>query len=804
MKRIARIIFTVTVVILASLAWTRGLVAAQGSGPTMQVTVGFDGYCRGGGWCPVHVVLSNEGLNVGGKLRVAVRDAGGGSEPNIYARQVVLPAHSRKAYFLYFPSTGVSSRLTVQLLTGNKVLSSEQVVVAWLDEDDWLYGVASSNPSALNFLNDVVPTGGRAAVAHLNLELLPPDPLAWEGLDVLILNDVDTAALSGERRQALETWVAHGGHLIVGGGAGAARTIAGVADLLPVTVGGVRPVDDLWALGERLSVPVVAGPYAVAQATLRDGEVLIEQRDEQGDLILLARRSYGAGRVDFLAFDAGLHPFTRWDDNAHLWEFIVGVGGARTHRFTVHNGNSACEAINTIPGLELPSTLQILAFMLVYTLLIGPVNYVVLRKLDKRELAWLTIPALVVGFTVYSYVTGFQIRGGIPIVHRLAVVYVPEGFSSASGETGGMEGRVSQVVGIFSPRRTDYDVWAAGARVREIPDSYYGRPARQPLYVVGEAAGSTVTHLRVDVGGIQPFVAEGYADVPAVEADLRLVVDTAGTLQLEGVVRNGDAPLKDAVLIMGNDVQRLGDLDAGQEANVHLSLHGGSGVVTSGSGYSAPYGHNIPEQVLGPKDYWENRELYRRYQFIQALFPYDGPGLGLGVYLMGWTDEGAPLPVEVVDHSFSPVETVLYVYALQVAGLETGVTIVVPPGLIARQVEETTGYVDVWSDGFRMEPGAVVVFRFTVWPGVTVSRVDELVLDMPGSSHGNTSYSPAVSLWNRESGEWERVDVGWGQHSIPNAGAYVIPPGDVLLRLETGAEWSVEAENLTVTIKGQQ
>jgi hypothetical protein len=77
---------------------------------------------------------------------------------------------------------------------------------------------------------------------------------------VLILNDVDTTALSGEQRQALETWVAHGGHLIVGGGAGAARTVAGLADpstalrqgsehgLLPVTVGGTRSVDDLRAL----------------------------------------------------------------------------------------------------------------------------------------------------------------------------------------------------------------------------------------------------------------------------------------------------------------------------------------------------------------------------------------------------------------------------------------------------------------------------------------------------------------------------------------------------------------------------
>jgi len=759
----------------------------------MQVTVGFDGYCRGDGWCPVYVVLSNEGADVEGELRAV----GKSTEPNVYTRRVLLPAQSRKAYFLYLSTAGSSSRsrLTVQLLAGNKVLSSEQVAVAWLDEGDRLYGVGSSSPSALNFLSSVVPASGKAEVAHLSLERLPPDPLGWEGLDVLILNDVDTAALSGEQRQALETWVAHGGHLIVGGGAGAARTVAGVANpstalqqgsghrLLPVTVGGTRSVDNLWALGEYLGAPIATGPYPVAEATLRDGEALIEQ----GDLILVARRTYGAGTVDFVAFDAGLNPFTRWDDNVRLWAFIIEPGAPRARGLTVYNGYNAFSAVNAIPGLELPSTLQILAFMLVYTLLIGPVNYVVLRKLDRRELAWLTIPALIVGFTVCAYVTGFQIRGSTAIVHRLAAVYVPEGSRT---------GRVTELVGLFSPRRTTYDVWVTSAKVREISgDYYYGGPGGQSLYVVEETEGSTVDGLRVDVGGIQPFLAEGYVDVPGVEADLRLVKDTRTGLRLVGKVRNGDLPLKEAVLIAGGDGRRLGDLEAGEEASLSLLLHS----------YAPP---NIPDQVMGPGSYGrEDRVSHRRRQFLQALFPYDRPGLLPGAHLIGWVEEEVPLPVEVVGRSFSTVETALYVYALPVAELETGEEVTILPSFINRQVEETTGYVNVWDRGFQMGPESAIVFRFTVWPGMMVQQVDELVLDWQGNSYGGSSNPlrpPAVSLWNWEDDGWERLDIGWGRHSIPNAEAYVLPSGTVLLRLETGTEWSAEVESLAITIKGRQ
>jgi len=794
-------------------------LASATGGPRMVVTAGFDGYCRtysdGGGWCAVHVALSNEGADVAGELRV-VSGMDGDAAPNVYARPVVLPVHSRKAYFLYLPSAEFSqrSRLNVQLLAGETVLAAGQAAVRWLQDGDRLYGVASSSPSALNFLSDVAPAGGHAAVARVDLERLPPDPLGWEGLDVLVLNDVDTTSIGSDQRQALEAWVAHGGHLIVGGGGGVARTVAGVAGLLPVVVGGPRSVDDLRALGEWLNAPIAPGPYAVAGVTLRDGEGLIEQEDESGVLTLLARCPYGAGAVSFMAFDAGLNPFTRWQDNVRLWEAVIEVGGTSAPRFTVQDWYWARDAVNAIPGLRLPPVLQMLAFMLAYTLLIGPVNYFVLRKLGRRELAWLTIPALIVGFTVCTYVTGFQVRGTAAIVHRLAVVHVPEGMSV---------GRVSQVVGLFSPRRTAYDVQVAGRGVRQMPGGDYGTGTGQPLHVVEEAEGSTITGVRVDVGGIQPFVTEGYDQVSGVETDLQLATSASGHLRVEGSIRNGGAPLAGAVLMVGDVEQRLGDLGPGEEVSVYFSLDNGraSGApgsgVTGGTGIGmvptplpAPptYSAGTPEpdlaqRILGPGDYWSDPALYRRYALLRAVFPYTD--LGPGVHLAGWVEEGLLLPVEVVKRPFLVTGTALYVYDVPVAGLEAGTTVTVPPTLIGRQMIESTGS-SVWLEGgsIHLEPGAEAVFRFVVWPGVAVRRVDELVLDLWGSSYGNTAHPPAVWLWNQESGDWESPDVGWGRHSVSHPGSYVLPSGVVLLRLQAEAEWVAIVDRLTITVKGQR
>jgi hypothetical protein len=755
--------------------------AQDEAGLTLSFSAGFDGYCRSDSWCPVYVVVSNEGADVEGELQASLDgDVGFG----VYVKRVTLPAHSCKAYFFYLPIYALSSRpkIAVRLMVGKEEAASKSLTAALLENGERLFGVVSRNPSELNFLSTVAPAGGKAAVAQLDLESLPPDPLAWEGLDVLVLNDVDTTALSGEQKQALETWVAHGGHLVVGGGAGAALTVAGLGDLLPVSVGGTRSVDTLWALGEFVGAPVAAGPYAIAEVTLRDGKALVEQDGS----VLVARRAYGRGGVNFLAFNAGVNPFVDWDDNTRLWQRVVGEPVGQ-QQLSIRNGYQAREAVNTIPGVSLPSILQILAFLLVYTILIGPVNYIVLRRLDRRELAWITIPALILGFSACAYVTGFQLRGFNAIVHRLAVVYVPQD---------SQVGRVSQLVGLFSPQRSSYDVRLPGMEARNLPETfYYGEPSSRPLRVLEDAEGITVTDLRVNVGGIEPFVAEGYADVPGIDANLRLS-ESGSSLYLEGTIRTGVA-LENAVLLTGGPVEHLGDLAAGEEVTVRTLFHGGTTIATG-----------LSEQILGTSDYWSDSLLYRRYQFMEGIFsPYYNPywggspsGVSLrGVYLIGWSDEDVPLSVEVVGRSYSAVETALYVYELPVAGPEDSTKAVVPLGLVRLAIREgdAVGYVEERSDGLYIGFESELTLRFVPsLSNVIVDKANELVLDMQSSYDYATP--PVVSAWDWKGGDWRRLDVGWGQHSIPDVQRYVSPSGSVLLHLKAATEVTLKRLALTI------
>ena len=56
---------------------------------------------------------------------------------------------------------------------------------------------------------------------------------------------------------------------------------------------------------------------------------------------------------------------------------------------------SMIQALSNLPSLEVPPAELLLAVLVGYILLIGPISYLVLRRLDRRELAWVTAPLLV-------------------------------------------------------------------------------------------------------------------------------------------------------------------------------------------------------------------------------------------------------------------------------------------------------------------------------------------------------------------------------------------------------------------------
>ncbi|MBN1953621.1 MAG: hypothetical protein JW900_01110 [Anaerolineae bacterium] len=749
---------------------------AQQNELSMDVIVGFDGYCRLGGWCPVYAVLANEGEDVEGEL--CVQAPGTESPGDVYCTAVQLPAHSRKAYFVYVPViSNRTSRIAIELAAGQQTLAAQQTAIRYLERTDWLYGVISSTPSNLNFLADVAPASGNAVVSHLDVDSLPPDLLGWSGLDVLVLNDVDSSALTGSQRAALEEWISMGGHLIVGGGANGPQTATAVLDLLPVTPGTIETVETLSGLSSLVDAAQHPAPYPVLASSLADGDVLARQ----DDLILVARRREGAGTVTFTAFDAGLNVFVDWRDNIRLWSTLTATQFPATNHLTVQDSYNAISAMQAIPNLHALSLLHVIGFLIVYIILIGPLNYFVLHKLDRREWAWITIPLLIVAFTALSYLTGFQIRGNSPILHQLAVVYVPQEAPL---------GRATEMVGIFSPHRARYDIQVpAGGIRRMFSTSFYADSSHQPLHVTEQVDHWTARSVRVDVGDMQYLQRDSYVEVAAIESTLQIATLTSSQLHISGEVTNGSIPLRDAVLLTAQHEQRLGALAPGQSFTVDLPF----------ASYASSFS-NLPERILGPGDYWSDQDTYRQYMLLQAFFPYNNPTIMIpGIYLVGWSDE--PLsPLGIAGRNSVQKGVTLYIYHLPATYLGTGDQSNVPKELIVPYLEQTTGNTSINDSYLRLSYGGTATFRFSAWPGAATDQGARVTLILDRWT-GSSQAPPQVSLWDWEQGTWQAITVGWGDTVIPSAQRFIHPSNILRVQLRAPANEYVELQSIAIRIE---
>ena len=267
------------------------------------------------------------------------------------------------------------------------------------------------------------PEPGRAGrSSRLDPDDLPERVEAWSALDRLVWQDVDADRLSTAAScDALRGWVAGGGRLvIVGGTTGPDRRSSAFPDALLPYRPDARPTSRPRALG---------GSSASSRPARRTSRRWRGELDrgpgarDVGDRVVAAERPYGSGlgdaprlrpdgRLDRRRPTAARRPLappparrgraaaSALSDDSQLVERGLAAAVARP-------------AADRRPARSCCSPTS---------LLIGPINYLVLERLDRREWAWVTMPVLIVVFAVGAYGFGSLLRGSDVIVNEVAIV----------------------------------------------------------------------------------------------------------------------------------------------------------------------------------------------------------------------------------------------------------------------------------------------------------------------------------------------------------------------------------------------
>ena len=757
----------------------------QSSDITLTVTAGFDGQYKRGNWVPVYITIANSGNALDGTLRIVTGNAT--LETDIrYDSPVSLPTQSNKRLVTYIYLPDLIDAVTVTLLDGQQeVAQANSNRLQSLEQDMLLYGVVSPLPDELGFLETVTGARTQAAVAVLKLEDLPEAPAAWAALDVLVLNDVDTGSVTPAQQEALQAWLDTGGQLVVTGGPGWRQTAAAVMDLLPVTPTDARSEADLPALSAATNTPFRdPGPYVVTTSSLKSGELLYRQ----DNLPLLARHSHGRGSVYFLALDPQLAPLADWDGSPILWQTIADT--IPTLPYWAHeprNAYAAAAAVESLPNLVLPSIFQLIFFLLLYVILIGPVNYMVLKRRKRLELAWVTIPALIILFSGAAYFTGFRLKGNETIVNEMSVAY-----GGANADTM----RVHTLIGLYSPRRRAYDL--------TMPPATLARPFDQRGMDMNSGGNAgiertqslTIRNLLVDVSGVQTVIATGYAPMPAFTGTARVSIEGDSAQFSAQLQNNSDITLESASILFGGTVYAVGDLAPGESKPVSFALNGASTPSSLFSPtssvptrYAVPGGSVLANNyatLLGSSDYYDDRRLYPRAQLLDSLA---SAGYGLErppqntATLIGWSNT-SQLEASTYPDNATQLSTTLYFIELPLREeitLEGQTT--TPTALWSWEVLATNGVYEPSPDDLFIVSGWVE-FEYLPWARLQMLTPDKMELLLLEANNPTSLPTPEVRLWDWGQELWVVLpDVQWGLTPVADFAPFLGENNRVRVRL---------------------
>ncbi len=639
---------------------------------TIEVQAGYDGHFRIGFWYPVQVIVSNAGPDVRSVLEV--NHDNDAAAP--FQQELELPRGARKQVQLYGIAYGFDRVANVRLLVDGQPLVQERIQLEpIISSHTFVIGVVGTDRTLLNSLGamqvDVSGSSPSVRVVHILPELMPDRFNALEGLDMLVIHDAPADIWTPTRVQQLDLWVHMGGQLVVSGGLAGEPSLAPLHELLPAMVGAwqaARAVQPLLDLVPDQPLPTER-TLSAYEVVLRDGATSLDSD------ALISQWQRGGGRVTLLAFDPA--DLRGWVGEPALWSQIVTVLPRLLPGSSLRwNDKSLLDNALHLPALTLPPVLLLLLYITVYVLVIGPMNFLILRRMHRADLAWVTIPLTVLIFVLGTYAISLLVRGVRPQLLQVNVVQSFEGFDTA---------HITANVGIFSPRRERYTLLMppqslASSRQFNVSFNETALPLRWT------AQDSRFEQALVDVSSLRTFLVEqsGSLDLgiaSTLERSRNTLSFSAPPDQFDtiaatvsGTIENrGPFTFDETLLVYGGAFQELGRLAPSERIAVQIDAGDPSRQFPFAIPINPMFGA-INDPYAPPRPSLTQEVLFNRHQIINEIFTTPPVVTQNGwvifdpkaVYLIGWNDQQV-LPLELPNVIAQQSVETLYIVQLAVA-----------------------------------------------------------------------------------------------------------------------------------------
>jgi len=562
--------------------------------PNITCIAGWNGYYRPQRWMPLQfqVVIENptkEGYD--GMLRVVSQ------QDSLVKMTVHKPALVTKnlplEVTLAVKTVYNPSEIRAEFLEGSVRRWGEDILQTrnlkpLKNQDKLLVVVKDTGPSSLGQLAQRYNHAhtGQVVVSTQMIEKLPDDWAVYDAVDLVVLQDPQWQRMTQPARQALIQWVHRGGKLLlVPGSSNPLTSDHALSTLLPFSIGPLATREVGPVQLESLNVPTHwTNTWPLTYWDLSQAPTLWRQdattafvndnRQSTGVPWMVAG-PVGLGQVGVLAFNPDR--FELFKDNLAaalpLWaqafeamglRLTAGAPAERSGSYyedyedstpgDMNATNSVISHLLAIPQLRPLSIWWVIGLLSALALLLGPLDYFVLRKFDRLPWTWITSTVVIVLFSVGAWYGVQRIRGG---TLQVRVVSVIDGMEAPG--TPGVPRHVSATYygGIFAPDSDNYklDLVARPERIGAettwwsaiSPESgrrgygygYDDSIAGRQMACVQDDTGNRITDLPISIWSMQCLINE----TQDVSMPFRATVTAVGGIDANGKVNPGHVRL---------------------------------------------------------------------------------------------------------------------------------------------------------------------------------------------------------------------------------------------------------------------
>lgn len=392
------------------------LCAAQAQAAvSVEAEMGYGGAVTYLSTMPLRVTLKNDGADAA--LTVAVNIARSQWEYDRYEYSVFLAGGAEKRLTIPLTLNYKQASYTVEVLEGEEMIARKEAkpqrIVA---PNTLLVGALTDNIQGLRAMNitsgnDQLMLGDTWQVVQLDADTFPDSVEMMRAFRILVVDGIDVSALSKQQRNAMEQWLREGGIILVGGGTTAVTSFKGFAALTGITTAApyqAQGVDQ--ALADALS----GGQYALsAQERVQSAVMLSALRGSRnavaslnGDA-LVDRCPVEAGVIYTAAFSLSERPLSAWSGMSGYWQRMLLAHDKAQYDRIIKELNNYYERDDEyvdqwlLRNLKMDNPDSVLLIVLLigaFVVCSGIGSYLLLKKMDKREWMWLTVPVLSLAF----------------------------------------------------------------------------------------------------------------------------------------------------------------------------------------------------------------------------------------------------------------------------------------------------------------------------------------------------------------------------------------------------------------------